>query len=167
MKSKQITVNDIEITVNSDGSIIKSFYGRPKRTFGSTKENYLQVNIGGKNFYMHRIIAEAFLDDFLDLPQVDHIDGDGANNDVSNLRMATSKQNHRAHQRRSEDCSSQYRGVVWYKRYKKWKAACMIDGNLKHLGYFDDEREAAIARDSYAFSQGFPLEGLNFPENYA
>ena len=42
----------------------------------------------------------------------------------------------------------------------------MVDGKKKNLGSFDDEREAAIARDSYAFSQGFPLEGLNFPENY-
>ena len=116
---------------------------------------------------MHRIIAEAFLDDFLDLPQVDHIDGDGANNDVSNLRMATSKQNHRAHQRKPKGCSSQYRGVCRRKGAKKWMARCKIDGKTKNLGYFDDERDAAIARDTYAFSWGFPLEGLNFPENYA
>ena len=166
MKSKTITVNDIEIVVHSDGSITKPFRGRPKRTFGSTWRNYRQTNIGAKMFLMHRIVAEAFLDDFLDLPQVDHIDGDGANNDVSNLRMATSKQNHRAHQRKPKGCSSQYRGVSWEKNCKKWRAQCMVDGKKKNLGSFDDEREAAIARDSYAFSQGFPLEGLNFPENY-
>jgi hypothetical protein len=43
----------------------------------------------------------------------------------------------------------------------------MINYNHKHIGYFDDERDAAIARDAYAFSRGAPLEGLNFPENYA
>ena len=43
----------------------------------------------------------------------------------------------------------------------------MIDRKRKSLGYFESERDAAIARDAYVFSQGVPLEGLNFPENYA
>ena len=167
MKSKQTTVNNIEITVHSDGSITKPFYSRTKRTFGSTRGQYLQVGIGGKMFLMHRIIAEAFLGDFYSLPQVDHIDNNGTNNDISNLRMATCQFNSHAGRRKAKGCSSQYRGVSWEKNCKKWRAQCMVDGKKKNLGSFDDEREAAIARDSYAYSQGFPLEGLNFPENYA
>jgi hypothetical protein len=36
---------------------------------------------------------------------------------------------------------------------------------LKYLGSFTDEKEAAIARDTFCFEElGYPLEGLNFPE---
>ena len=61
MKSKQTTVNNIEITVHSDGSITKPFYSRTKRTFGYKDGNgYMLINIGAKMFHMHRIAAQAF-----------------------------------------------------------------------------------------------------------
>jgi hypothetical protein len=169
MKSKQITVNNVEITVNSDGSITKPFYKkRTKRTFGYKDGNgYMLIYIGGKMFHMHRIAAQAFLSDFSDYPSVDHIDGNKTNNCISNLRMATNQFQQMAHLTRRKGSSSQYRGVTWNKRSKKWHARCRLNGKFTHLGSFDDEHEAAVARDKYAFSQGFPLEGLNFPENYA
>ena len=168
MKSKTITVNDIEITVHSDGSITKPFRSRTKRTFGGRHSyGYMRVKIGSKVIRLHRLIAQAFLPDFFDFPQVDHIDGNKANNDISNLRMATSASNHQAYKTKSKGCTSQYRGVSWNKRDKKWYASCMINFNPKHIGCFDNEHDAAIARDAYVFSQGVPREGLNFPENYA
>jgi len=172
MKSKKITVNNVEILVHSDGSISKPNNRfndkRVQRTFGyKCGKGYMKVNAGGKTSKMHRIVAQAFLSDFLDYPEVDHIDGDKENNDIGNLRMTTGSGNRRAHQNKRNGCSSQYRGVCWRKNRKKWRAHCNIDGNVKFIGYFDDERDAAIARDTYVFSRGFPLEGLNFPENYA
>jgi hypothetical protein len=168
MKSKQITLNSVKITVHSDGSITKPYYGTTKRTFGGDKgKGYLSVRVGSKKYLVHRVIALAFLDDFHNLPDVDHIDNDGTNNDLSNLRMATHLDNCNAGRRKRNGCSSQYVGVCFPKGGKKWQAACGINGKFKYLGYFDDEHEAAVARDAYAFSQGSPLEGLNFPENYA
>lgn len=172
MKLKQITVNNIEIVVHSDGSISKPDNRfkdkRIQRTFGYKDGNgYMLVSVGYKMFQMHRIVAQALLSDFLDYPEVDHIDGNKANNDISNLRMATSQFQKWAYRAKSKGCSSQYRGVTWNKQHKKWRARCKINGKFKHLGSFDDERDAAIARDAYVFSQGFPREGLNFPENYA
>jgi hypothetical protein len=166
MTSKNITVNGIDITVHSDGSITKPFYGKAKRTFGSTrgKDGYRQICVGGKQYLAHRLIAQGFLPDFLDLPQVDHIDNDGSNNVPSNLRMATNGDNLRARQSKRKGCSSQYRGVGWKKQRGKWQAQCTVNYKPKNLGYFDSERDAAIARDTYAFSQGFDLEGLNFPD---
>jgi len=165
MKTNNITVNGVEITANADGSIIKPFRKITKRTFGYKNANgYIMVGIGGKMFYIHRLIAQAFLSDFDGYPQVDHIDGDRANNNVSNLRMATRVSNLRAHQNKPKGCSSRYRGVHWKKQRGKWGAQCKINYKQKNLGYFTTEVDAALARDTYVFSRGFPIEGLNFPE---
>ena len=167
MKSKQITINGVEITAHSDGSITKPFHSRTKRTFGTCNpRGYMTIHIGSKTHQVHRVITQAFLSDFLDFPQVDHMDGDGANNDISNLRMATNLSNSQSHKDKVKGCSSQYRGVSWQKAARKWVASCRVNYKRKYLGSFDDEREAAIARDAYAFSQGYNSEGLNFPENH-
>ena len=44
--------------------------------------------------------------------------------------------------------SSKYRGVSWYKKSNQWKAEIKVAGKLEHLGYFDDEAEAARAFDT-------------------
>ena len=44
---------------------------------------------------IHRVVAEMFIDNHDGLPQVNHIDGDKANNNVSNLEWVTAKQNTR------------------------------------------------------------------------
>jgi|TARA_R110002167_G_scaffold361098_1_gene579055 hypothetical protein len=167
MESVELEINGRMNTVHSDGSIswIHGRTGKLVNGFGTKdSDSYMRISIGGKMHRMHRIVAQAFLVDFLDFPTVDHIDGDKLNNRLENLRMATGRFQNMAHQNKRKGCSSQYRGVSWYKNTNRWLASCKINGKDKHLGYFDSEREAAIARDTYAFSQGFSPEGLNFPE---
>ena len=73
----------------------------------------------------HRLVAEAFIPNPLNLPCVNHIDENKQNNSISNL----------------EWCSSQYNNE-WskYKRYKRI-AVFSIDG--EHLATFESERAAA------------------------
>lgn len=46
-----------------------------------------------KNLYVHRIVAEAFIDNHDNLPQVNHIDGNKLNNNADNLEWVSSSEN--------------------------------------------------------------------------
>lgn len=54
---------------------------------------YYYVHVGGKDRLLHRVVAETFIPNPLNLPEVDHIDGDKSNNCVSNLRWVTRSEN--------------------------------------------------------------------------
>jgi osmotically-inducible protein OsmY len=59
--------------------------------------------------------------------------------------------------------SSNYRGVTWEKKRYKWAANIRYDGKQHHLGYFEDEEEAARAYDRAARVHHGEKAQLNFP----
>lgn len=73
--------------------------------------------------------------------EVDHIDGDGLNNQRKNLRFASHKEN-------SRNCKlyktnkSGHKGVSWHSFHKKWHVQCRVDSKNYHLGYYDNVEEA-------------------------
>jgi len=81
--------------------------------------------------------------------QVDHIDGNGLNNQKSNLRICTLSENAK-NIRRSDKVvyQSKYKGI--HKTDGKWNVFISVNGDVKYLGRFVDEREAAAAYDSAA-----------------
>ena len=54
---------------------------------------YVYVNLRQKKHRLHRLVAQAFLGNPENLPQVNHIDEDPTNNDVSNLEWCTASHN--------------------------------------------------------------------------
>lgn len=58
-----------------------------------TKDGYLTVNIQGKTFQSHRLVAKCFLDNFSADMVVNHKDFDRQNNSSHNLDMCTIKEN--------------------------------------------------------------------------
>ena len=104
---------------------------------------YVQSNrhiFGGRYIMLHRFVM--YLNRMLvDGLEVDHIDRDPLNNEITNLRMCTRSENEAWKPNRPH--SSKYRGVNWNKG--KWRATISTKGQQKHLGYFDREKEAARA----------------------
>lgn len=92
-----------------------------------------------RTLLMHReILGLAFGDP----AQGDHRNGDRLDNRRDNLRVADALVNGQ-NKRSFQGSSSSYRGVAWNKQHGRWAAYVTPEGKRVHLGYFDDEAEAA------------------------
>lgn len=107
--------------------------------------------IGMHRAIMEQILLENCLENiyylFTRYPriyQVDHINGNTLDNRRSNLRIVNNRENCQ-----NLHCpkSSQYAGVTWISRDRKWQAKISIEGIHKHLGYFSNEKDAKNAYD--------------------
>lgn len=127
---------------------------------GSHQHGYIYIRINSRRYKAHRL---AWVLTYGEWPkhQIDHINGDKADNRISNLRSLTHQENARAFRKPSFGVSSKYRGVSWDKRAGKWRAYIMNDLKLKYLGGFECELEAARAYDTAAEGLGFSEEALN------
>ena len=61
------------------------------------KDGYLEISLytkgKSKSYFIHRLVAQAFIPNTESKPQVNHIDGDKTNNQVNNLEWATREEN--------------------------------------------------------------------------
>ena len=74
--------------------------------------------------------------------QIDHIDGNGLNNQKANLRYVTPRENA---QNKHNPRSSCFPGVSWDKERKKWRSVIQKHGKQKYLGRFNNELDASNA----------------------
>lgn len=117
--------------------------------------------IAGKQALMHREIAARMLGrDKISNQEIDHIDGDPLNNQRSNLRLCSHRQNMR-NRRKSRANTSGYMGVS--RSFGKWAADIWV-GKAIHLGRFTQIEEAARVRDEAAKKYHGEFAVLNFPE---
>ena len=84
-------------SVSNKGNVRNDKTGRILKPHVSTS-GYYQVMMGRKTIpqYIHRLVALAFIPNIDNKPQVDHIDGNRLNNNLSNLRWVTVSENRRA-----------------------------------------------------------------------
>lgn len=94
MKKKINGFEDYEIY--SDGRVYSTSSGL--FLAGSDNKGYRVVKLydhrgGFKIKFVHRLVAEHFVENRFNKPEVNHIDEDKYNNDVSNLEWVTAKEN--------------------------------------------------------------------------
>lgn len=107
---------------------------------------YVAIRIGGSIYYAHRLAWSIKTGE--DLPasvEIDHRDGNPANNVWSNLRLATPQQNKR-NMRTPGHNTSGVKGVTFRQSRRKWQAQISIDNKCKYLGSFKSFDEAVAAR---------------------
>lgn len=102
---KFVEGTDNKVIITSDGRVFRRYpvcSKYPKKGFTGFREvkpglgsGYLQVGLGRirNTALVHRLVAEAFIPNSLGLRDVDHIDGDRTNNNLTNLRWVSHKEN--------------------------------------------------------------------------
>ena len=94
--------------------------------------------------YHHGAIGEGL--------EIDHIDGNPANNRLENLRCVPHSENLRNRAKLRSNTSGS-NGVAWLPERKKWRARSFVGGS-KHLGYFDAREDAEKAIGRYQAEMG-------------
>lgn len=114
---------------------------------------YIVIRIAGKYYQAHRL---AWLYIYGKHPEneIDHIDGNKANNAIANLRDVNNKTNLR-NASLSKRNQSGVCGVFWHKSNKKWFAQIGYNNQVIKLGFFDDFFEAVCVRRSKQNELGF------------
>lgn len=118
------------------------------------RTQYCYVGVSGKLYLAHRIV---WLMRYGEWPEneIDHIDGDGLNNRIENLRDVTKSVNMR-NLRMSRNNSSGVNGVYWHNGARKWYAQSGDgSGRQKYLGLYNDLADAEQAVREFHESRGF------------
>jgi hypothetical protein len=99
---------------------------------------------------IHRLVAQAFIPNPDNKLIVDHIDRDPTNNNVSNLRWATPKENGNNKNRPTQNISntSGELNIYYSNREKRWLYRVSVDCKIIEIGRYSSFEEAKKAKDS-------------------
>ena len=132
------------VFTRTDPTTSKRFYGK---TAGTTrKDGYVQITVSGKLLLAQRL---AWLYVYGEMPTkfVDHRDQNPSNNRISNLRLASKKQNTENTGIRADNASG-FRGVSFHKTRSKWVAQICHNQVRINIGLFDTPEEASAAYEA-------------------
>ncbi len=128
----------------SEGRLYRRSTGKPAGRISDS--GYRVVCMDGIEWRAHRIIwAWAYGEVPTEDEEIDHINGDRADNRLENLRKASRLQN-QWNAKIRKDNTSGFKGVSWNKKSRRWTANISISGKVVYLGTFDTPE---AARDTY------------------
>lgn len=129
-----------------------SFAGKPAFIY-LNNHGYKMGGLFNKKISAHRA-AFALMMGRWPVEEIDHINGDRADNRWKNLREASAFQNHQ-NQKIHRDNTSGVMGVSWNKAAEKWVAYIQANGAFFHLGRFACKTAAVVARRAAELKFGF------------
>ncbi len=108
---------------------------------------YVHLSCHGKDkkHRVHRLMAEAFINNPDNKSMVDHKDRIRLNNNIYNLRWATASENNQ-NMSLSKRNKTGTTGVHYWKPSNEWYALIMINKKSIHGGYFATKEEAIAKR---------------------
>lgn len=110
---------------------------------------YVGICVASIPFQQSHLVNLWFTGNLLkDKEQMDHIDGNRANDYPGNLRKVSNKLNSRNQKRRCNNTSG-YTGVCFDLSCSLWYARIMVDSKNFTLGSFYTKKEAHAAREAY------------------
>ena len=116
---------------------------------------YFNTQIKNTKFLLHRFIMKYDGENY-----VDHINNNKYDNRKENLRIVTVQQN-AMNKSSAKNSTSKYIGVS--RSRKKWSAKISVEKKNLNLGVFDNEEDAARARDIATIKYYGEYGNLNFP----
>lgn len=127
---------------------------------GKQGKKYAATRTKNKYVLLHRLILDAVNSKF----QVDHINGDTLDNRKQNLRLCSRSENLR-NGKKHIDSKSKYKGVIYNKLNKNYRARICKDYKIIEIGSFKTEKGAAKAYDKKAIELFGSFAKLNFPKD--
>lgn len=107
-------------------------------------DGYIVVGINRKRYQAHRVAWAIHHGDWPN-SDIDHINGNRADNRIVNLRLCDDSQNQCNVSKKSGSFTSSYKGVGFHKGSKKWRARIRMRNKRVELGYFDTQEQAYAA----------------------
>lgn len=106
------------------------------------------IRLSGRLFKAHRLVWFLHHGNW-PTEQIDHINGNPADNRIENLREATNSQNQ--HNRGvNKNNTSGFKGVCWDRPRGKWRAQLILNRKTLFLGHYDNPEAASKAYQNAA-----------------
>ena len=108
-------------SVSDHGNVKNNKTGRIMKQHEHNGYKRLNIEVNKKHYkkLLHVLVAGAFIPNPENKPFVDHIDNCKTNNNIQNLRWATSKENNQ-NKSMGKNNTSGIVGVSWDKKSNKW-----------------------------------------------